>query len=83
MDRLSTKQTLAMLGLTHRNSLHARIEAGELTPIVDRGRNYYDRAEVERYIANKKSPPISDEEAHRRAQEAAEYADKGIEWPPR
>ncbi|AZO15079.1 hypothetical protein EJ069_10270 [Mesorhizobium sp. M2A.F.Ca.ET.043.05.1.1] len=54
MDRLSTKQTLEKLGLTHRNSLRSRIESGQLTPIVDRGRNYYDRAQVEALV----NPPI-------------------------
>ncbi|MER8672954.1 hypothetical protein [Mesorhizobium sp. M0037] len=53
MERLSTEQTYLMLGLGHRNSLRSRIKSGELTPIVDKGRNYYDRAEVERYLAKK------------------------------
>ncbi|MFC3205079.1 hypothetical protein [Aquamicrobium soli] len=55
MQRLSTKQTLAVLGLTHRNSLRDRIAKGQLTPIVDRGRNYYDKEQVERLARNEPS----------------------------
>ncbi|RWO89540.1 hypothetical protein [Mesorhizobium sp.] len=58
MERLSTKQTLAMLGLTHRNALRGRIKDGKLTPIVDAGRNYYDRAEVERCARGEPAPTI-------------------------
>lgn len=46
MERLSTNQTLAMLGLTHRNSLRSR----PLTPIKDKGRNYYLRSDVEALV---------------------------------
>lgn len=58
MERLSTAQTVAMLGLRHRNSLRSRIASGELTRIVDKGRNYYDRAQVERLASGKAAPVI-------------------------
>lgn len=58
MERLSTQQTLAVLGLTHRNSLRSRIADGLLTPIVDKGRNYYDREQVERLARGEPAPTI-------------------------
>ena len=58
MERLNTEQTYTALGLTHRNSLRSRIAAGELTPIKDKGRNYYDKAQVERLARGERPPTI-------------------------
>ncbi|WP_146606099.1 hypothetical protein [Mesorhizobium kowhaii] len=63
MARLTTAQTLTMLGLTHRNSLRNR----NLHPTRINGRNYYDKDEVQRLadgyvIYTQPSPTASDPE---------------------
>ncbi|MEQ1955378.1 helix-turn-helix domain-containing protein [Mesorhizobium sp. CN2-181] len=82
-DRLSTKKALEVLGWTHRNTLYTRVKAGEIAVIKDGQRSYYLRSELERYLNAVQNPEITVEEAHRRAQEAADYADRGLEWPPK
>lgn len=43
-------------------------------------------ADAERYLAGTLKPdaaPLPHDEAYRLAQEAADYSDRGLDWPPR
>lgn len=52
MQRLNTRQALAMLGWTHRNTLYKAVRRGVIKQHKDspKGRNYYLRSELEAYI---------------------------------
>ena len=51
MERLNTRQALAVLGWTHRNTLYQAVRIGRIPQHKERGRNYYLRHELEAYIA--------------------------------
>jgi predicted site-specific integrase-resolvase len=80
MERLNTKQALAILGWTHRNTLYGYVKSGVIPCHRGNGRNYYLRHELEAFI--KGEVPASIAEIYRRAQEAGEYAERGEQWPP-
>ena len=61
--RLNTKQALAFLGFTHRNTLYKRVKAGLIPQHKDRGRNYYLPQELEAYMGTLTDKPKQIEEA--------------------
>lgn len=52
--RLNTKQALAYLGCAYRNTLYQHVRTGQIKQHKVDGRNYYDPADLDRYLAPKR-----------------------------